>query len=437
MKSLIILLVSIICSLSMLAQTITIQFRGTNKVRNFQAVIDGDSYYSNTNKIKPGNAIQKSITINDADTGTHSLEMYRANNSASKNNGTITGSPILSTTFRVREGYDMIIGVRQNGRVTFTEKKMATGNGDAYQNNYNQLLSQVNNYSSQADRVSALRNAFNSPNNYFTSGQVKQLLSLVYNESTRLELAKLAYPGVTDPANYSTVNDVLTQQASRDDLYNFTHSSGTASVKTAMNDYAFSQLLQRINANASTWDRVRVIRETVSQANNYLSIAQLRQLMSIAPAESDRLDIARMAYKNITDPQNYAQVLDLISTQSSRDELVTYIRANGGAITYTARTPMADAAFTQLLQKASNHFLPWDKVRDVKNAVSDVSNYFTTAQVRQLLNIVATEADRLDIAKTAYRNVTDAGNYRQLYDMFANQSSRDELNTYIINHPQQ
>jgi len=437
MKSITILLVSILCSLSMLAQTITIQFRGTNKSRNFQAVIDGDSYYSNTNKVKPGNAIQKSITINDVDTGSHTLEMYRANNIVSKNTGTVTGMPILTTTFRVREGYNMIIGVRANGRVTFTETKMKNDNGDAYQNNYDQLLSIVNSQSAQSDRISSLRNAFTNANNYFTSSQVRQLLSLIYTESVRLELAKLAYPGVTDPANYSVINNVLTQQSSRDELYNFTHSLGSTTVRTAMSSVSFSQLLQNINAYASSWDRVRMIRESVSNAANYFNISQLRQLMSIASSESDRLDIARMAYKNIIDPVNYTQVFDLLGTQTSRDELASYIRSNGGTVTYTSRTPMNDAAFNQLVQKASNHFLPWDKLRDVKAAVSDANNYFTTAQVRQLMSIITNEVDRLDIAKTAYRNVTDAGNYRQLYDMFNNQSSRDELNTYIINHPQQ
>jgi hypothetical protein len=437
MKSITILIASIFLSLTMVAQTITLQFRGTNKTRNYQVVVDGDSYYSNTNKVKPGNAVQKSITINDVDTGSHTLEVYRAGNIANRNNGTISGTPVFTTNFRVREGYNMIIGVRANGRVTFAEQKMSTSNGDAYQNNYDQLYSTINSYSAQSDRINSLRAAFNSPNNYFTSSQVRQLLSLIYTESVRLELAKLAYPGVTDPANYTVVNNVLTQQSSRDELYNFTHAAGTTSVKQAMSNAAFSQLLQRINAYSSAWDRVRQIRESVSDANSYYNVSQLRQLMSIASSETDRLDIAKMAYRNTIDPLNYSQLFDLLSTQASRDEIVAYIRANGGTVNYTYRTPMSDAAFNQLVQKASNHFLPWDKVRDVKAAVSDANNYFTTAQVRQLMSIVTSEADRLDIAKTAFKNVTDAANYRQLDDMFSNQATRDELNTYIINHPQQ
>lgn len=435
MKSITILIACIFYSLSMLAQNITVQFRGINKNRNYMVVLDWDSYYSNTGKFKPGNDIQKSITVNDADTGLHTLEIYRSGNSASKNAGNNSGNPILKNTFRVREGYDMIIDVMGNGRATFTEKR-SNENGDAYQNNYNQLLSTVSSYVGQFDRINALRNAFNNPNNYFTSAQVKQLLALIYTESVRLELAKLAYPGVTDPANYTLVNDVLTQQASRDELYYFTHSAGTTTIKTPMSDLAFSQLLQKVNAYASPWDRIREIRETVSKAYNYFNIYQLRQLMSVAAAENDRLDIAKMAYKNIVDPQNYTQVFDLFSTQASRDELISYIRSNGGTINYTARIPMSDAAFNQLLQKASAHFFPWDKLKDVKAAVSDDNNYFTTAQVRQLLSILNSETDRLDIAKTAYKNVTDAGNYRQLYDLFTTQSSRDDLNTYIINHPQ-
>jgi hypothetical protein len=435
MKKISIVFVCMLAVLSVFAQTITLEFRGTNKIRNFQAVVDGDSYYSNTNKIKPGNAVQKSITINDADTGSHTLEIYRANNIASKNTGDVAGTPVFSTTFRTREGYSTIISIR-NGRATFTEKKLATSN-DAYQNNYGDLLSRVRSYSSQSDRATALREAFSSPNNYFTSAQVRQLLSLVYTESVRLELAKAAYPGVTDPANYTQVNDVLTLQASRDELYNFTHSSGSTTIRTPMSDYAFTQLLQSANAHPSSWDKVREIREAISKTTNYFTVSQLRQLMLVAPSESDRLDIAKMAYKNIIDPLNYSQVLDVINSQSGRDELANYIRQNGGTITYTSRTPMSDAAFNQVYQKAANHFLSWDKTRDVKAAVNNTSNYFTTAQIRQLAMLLTNEDDRLEVAKTGYKNVTDAANYRQLYDMFTTQSYRDDLNTYIINHPQQ
>ncbi|MGE5520059.1 MAG: DUF4476 domain-containing protein, partial [Candidatus Dadabacteria bacterium] len=63
-----------------------------------------------------------------------------------------------------------------------------------------------------------------------------------------------------------------------------------------------------------------------------------------------------------------------------------------------------------------------------KDAVQ--SNYFTTYQVGQLLQIFSSESDRLELAKLAYRNTVDQQNYRQLYSQFSYQS-QNELDQYI------
>ena len=68
------------------------------------------------------------------------------------------------------------------------------------------------------------------------------------------------------------------------------------------------------------------------------------------------------------------------------------------------------------------------KVGTARDAVS--SNYLSSFQVRQVLQLFSAENDKLELAKLSYRNMVDAQNFRQLYDLFSYQSQA-ELDRYI------
>ena len=60
------------------------------------------------------------------------------------------------------------------------------------------------------------------------------------------------------------------------------------------------------------------------------------------------------------------------------------------------------------------------------------TNYFTVAQVKQLIPMVTLESKRLELAKSSYNNITDPANFTQLYDLFSTQASKDELAAYVL-----
>ena len=91
---------------------------------------------------------------------------------------------------------------------------------------------------------------------------------------------------------------------------------------------------------------------------------------------------------------------------------------------------MNDYDFNQLLQKIRGQW--FNKINTAKEGIS--SNYFTTVQVRQIVQLFSSENDKLELAKMAYHNTVDQRNYAQLYDVFAYQSSKDELDQYIRNN---
>ena len=116
----------------------------------------------------------------------------------------------------------MVIAVRRNGTVSFTEKKMkevaASSTVPMSDANFNKLVQTVKAKWSQSSRVSAIKSGIATKANYFSTDQVGELLLLVSSEANRLELAKLAYPRVVDSYNFSQLTDLFTIQSNRSEL---------------------------------------------------------------------------------------------------------------------------------------------------------------------------------------------------------------------------
>ncbi len=87
---------------------------------------------------------------------------------------------------------------------------------------------------------------------------------------------------------------------------------------------------------------------------------------------------------------------------------------------------MSDADFNQLEKKIRGQW--FGKLNKAKEGLRN--NYFTTSQVRQILQIFSSENDRLELAKLAYGNTVDPNNFRQLYELFS-YPKQVELDRYI------
>src|SRR5688572_3891123 len=219
MKRFLIVLLSGILTLSATAQTITITFNGTNSTRNYQVILDGTSYYSNSVADPNSNTnVKKEITLSNQQLGAHTIAVYRLRNTGTYSNGTNTtpsGRAIYTKTFELRQGYDMNVAINGNGQVTFSEKRIRNRGSNQQMVSpmtdatFNQLLQTVRSRFSQSSRYSMERNAFLNTANYFTTDQVRELLLLINSEANRLALAKLAYPRVTDPTNFTLLYDVF------------------------------------------------------------------------------------------------------------------------------------------------------------------------------------------------------------------------------------
>ncbi len=91
----------------------------------------------------------------------------------------------------------------------------------------------------------------------------------------------------------------------------------------AMNDYDFNQLTQRLRN--SWFGRLGAARDALT--TSYFRTEQVRQLLQLFTAESEKLELAKAGYRNTVDRQNYRTLYDQLSW-SSQSELDRYIREN-------------------------------------------------------------------------------------------------------------
>lgn len=451
MKTLLAFIPVVCLSISMAAQTVTIQFTGTNKNRNFQVVLDGTSYYSNS----PAATNRKKISITTLQPGAHTLSVYRTNNNrynSGVQGAATSGASVYSKTFQLRTGYDMNIAIKGTGQVSFTEKRnrnpITTAVPVAMSTaSFNNLLTSIRGKWSQSSRISALRTAFsasssNRVTNYFNTDQVGELLSLVTSETSRLELAKLVHPRVTDKAQYGDLLELFSVQANRDNLQTFINTSASgngnaiASTPVAMSATAFNQLLTNVRNEWSQTSKASLVRNAFATSTNYFSTNQVGQLLSLITAETTRLELAKLIYPRVMDKSAYGELTELFSTASVRNEFETFIGVTptgntSSGINYGNRTPVSDNTFSSLIQTVNNQYQQVGKVAVVHDALNNASYYFTTAQLRQLISSITAESDRLALLKLSFSRVADVGSFYTLNDLLYNQSSRAELDAYV------
>jgi len=196
---------------------------------------------------------------------------------------------------------------------------------------FNSLYKSVSGSWSSSSKVQLLSNAFNKSTNYFTTYQVKQLLSLLSSENDRLPLAKTAYDNIVDLANYTQLYDLFNSPANRNDLASFAssmQSGNSTTVKVAMPESAFKDIYNQVQWTFGLGAKYTTLTQIFNTETNYFTVAQAKQLIQLVSSEKNRLELAKLSYNNITDPTNFSQLYDILSSQASKNELAAYISSN-------------------------------------------------------------------------------------------------------------
>lgn len=91
--------------------------------------------------------------------------------------------------------------------------------------------------------------------------------------------------------------------------------------------------------------------------------------------------------------------------------------------------PMNAQVFNQLKASINNQWFSDGKMVVFNQAVQ--ANFFTTAQVNELINLFSFSNDRLEVAKKAYTKTVDPENYFMVYNSLQWNSSIQSLSNYI------
>lgn len=81
-----------------------------------------------------------------------------------------------------------------------TTDSLTTGKNSISESEFSRLLQDINSQDTDSLKTEVLKDAFINTN-YFTTAQIRNLLSLVAKDSDKLVLARSAYDRATDPRN--------------------------------------------------------------------------------------------------------------------------------------------------------------------------------------------------------------------------------------------
>jgi len=394
-----------------------------NGNKNLQVSFDGKDFNLSNSSIL-GN--KTTIVLNNLEIGQHTLQITRTDLNTMR-------SDRISAPFNLRNNYEMLININNNGSLELIENLKAgiSGNQVAVNNaDFNLLLKNVKAQRSASARRNTISAAFNNTSTYFTTNQVVQLLQLINAENFRLQLSKLSYRSVTDRSNFYQVYELLNSQAGKDELvaYVNNYNEGGNSNST-MNNVNFNNLYQTIQQQGPVSTQMNSLTNAFNNTSNYFTSYQASQLIQIVSAESNRLQLAKISYRSITDQSNFNQIYNLLSTQASKNELAAYINNNSNGS--NPNGAMTDVNFTNLYQNIQQQWPVGTQMNSLTNAFNNISYYFTTYQASQLIQIVSAETNRLQLAKLSYRSITDQTNFNQIYNLLSTQASKNELATYL------
>ena len=99
---------------------------------------------------------------------------------------------------------------------------------------------------------------------------------------------------------------------------------GNGNYNRQMSDYDFSRALENIRMQRGEYQKSQTARQLIN--GSFFTSMQVKQILQQFSFETDKLDLAKLAYDKTVDKQNFYTVNDVFSYSSSRDELARYIR---------------------------------------------------------------------------------------------------------------
>jgi hypothetical protein len=319
--------------------TVTLVFVSTSNdsYKKLEAVIDDVSYYSENTPSDDRNT----IWLKNFQPGGHSIKVYSTKNMS--NDKRAGNTPLYSSTFTVREGFDAKIAVRSNGQVQFSER-ISSGNNNSDEGitkkDKNIRSSVNNNRVADNTRKKMNNNKNDNPDNIGKDADKSIAGSDNHNDDTynngntagnerhsrkRIDTAIVENNSGNNPDN-SNRDDTGIDNSNGSNSNRKSDDQNSDNNKAPMDENQFNQLYETIRNQWLPGQKMKTLTNEFLNITDNFTTLQVMQLIRLVTEEGNRLKLAKSSYHCITDPENFSQVDDVLRYQTSRNDLDDFVR---------------------------------------------------------------------------------------------------------------
>ncbi|MCE3008899.1 MAG: DUF4476 domain-containing protein [Bacteroidetes bacterium] len=217
----------------------------------------------------------------------------------------------------------------------------------------NTTLAQMGEQDQEAERLATAR-AATEKTDCLSSEQTWLLMKALAQDSSRLQLAQLAWLQVSDPGLFRLVDAAFEQETYVAHLKEY-QTVNPRYMKVPLEGFGYGEDMRRgktytdeLDAaghclhpiDSAAFQAIKAelqVQNFESEKTQYLqtqaqvhcfTIAQLRQLLAQLRFERSRLETVRLIFPAIYDPENYAALLSDFRYESNRENLTRFMKAN-------------------------------------------------------------------------------------------------------------
>jgi len=167
----------------------------------------------------------------------------------------------------------------------------------------------------------------------YSVAQIMQLSMSFKVESSRLNFLKPAAAYVYDIGNLYLARQVFQQENNRGDWQKWLAESGPKGTTTptppacSVSNEQMVRIVNSLNQQYVMSSRTSLARQQIIQYKCFKA-EQIRSIVKTISVESYRLEVMKMAYAYTLDRQEFLNILDALSVQSSRDEIIRMVAEN-------------------------------------------------------------------------------------------------------------
>jgi len=168
-------------------------------------------------------------------------------------------------------------------------------------------------------------------NNCFTVAHIMKFALEFKQEGARFQFLKNVSSKVYDTGNLNFAVQVLPSDNLKKEWYQWVSgmqtsaSSPTPQATCAVSEESMGKILNSLRQQGVNSSRSNLAKQQI-RVNKCFTAQQIKRIVATLSVESSRLEVMKFAFEYTIDAAEYLNILDVLTVQSSRDEIAAMIR---------------------------------------------------------------------------------------------------------------